>query len=216
MNNNEIFQELKNSILNFDPDKVKETVYKALEEGIKPSEIITKGLSPGVRTIGEKYEAGEYFLPQLVKAGDLMKMGVELVNEKMTAEEIASSVKGKIVLGTVKEDVHDIGKNIVGSMLEAAGFEVVDLGTEVPPQDFVNVAKRENADIIAASSLMSFTKNHQRDIVEYLESLEERDNYKVIVGGGAVDQTWADKIGADGYAEDAQKTVKLVEKLLKE
>jgi len=147
-------------------------------------------------------------------AGDAMMAAVNILKKNMTSEELSSTRKGQIVIGTVKGDVHNIGKNIVGIMLTAAGYNVIDLGIEVEPSKFVEEARRNNADIIAVSALMTFTARYMQMVTEYLEMEGARDKHKLIFGGGPLNEKWAKEMGADAYAADASKAVAVINQMM--
>ncbi|MEM4724352.1 MAG: corrinoid protein [Candidatus Hadarchaeum sp.] len=210
----EILKELREGVLNYDEERVKRAAKKALDNGIDPYVAITEGLTPAIREIGEKFERMEIFLPQLTIAAKAMEAGVAVLEPSLDKAQGQKVKQGKVVIGTVQGDIHSIGKNIVATMLKAAGFEVIDLGVDVAVDKFIEAAERANADIIAASALMSFTKVMQRDLVEYMKSVGARGKYKLMVGGGPVNEEWAREIGADGYAEDAIKAVKVAKELV--
>ncbi|MEM4187790.1 MAG: corrinoid protein [Candidatus Hadarchaeum sp.] len=210
----EILKELREGVLNYDEERVKRAAKQALDNGIDPYVAITEGLTPAIREIGEKFERMEIFLPQLTIAAKAMEAGVAVLEPALDKAQGQKVKQGKVVIGTVQGDIHSIGKNIVATMLKAAGFEVIDLGVDVAVDKFIEAAERANADIIAASALMSFTKVMQRDLVEYMKSVGARGKYKLMVGGGPVNEEWAREIGADGYAEDAIKAVKVAKELV--
>lgn len=214
MTKEEILKELREGILTYDEERVKRAAKKVLEDGIDPFVAIKEGLTPAINEIGEKFERMEIFLPHLTMAAKAMEAGVAVLEPALDKSQEKKMRQGKVVIGTVQGDIHSIGKNIVMMMLKAAGFEVVDLGVDISVDKFVEAAERENADIIAASALMSFTKVMQRDLVEYMRSVGVRDKYKLMVGGGPVNDEWAREIGADGYAEDAIKAVKVAKELV--
>lgn len=214
MTKEEIIKELREGILTYDEERVRKAAKKVLENGIDPFLAIKEGLTPAINEIGEKFERMEIFLPHLTMAAKAMEAGVAVLEPALDKSQEQKVRQGKVVIGTVQGDIHSIGKNIVMMMLKAAGFEVVDLGVDVAVDKFVEAAERENADIIAASALMSFTKVMQRDLVEYMKSVGAREKYKLMVGGGPVNEDWAREIGADGYAEDAIKAVKVAKELI--
>ncbi|MBC7219565.1 MAG: corrinoid protein, partial [Hadesarchaea archaeon] len=196
MTKEEIIKELREGILTYDEERVRKAAKKVLENGIDPFLAIKEGLTPAINEIGEKFERMEIFLPHLTMAAKAMEAGVAVLEPALDKSQEQKVRQGKVVIGTVQGDIHSIGKNIVMMMLKAAGFEVVDLGVDVAVDKFVEAAERENADIIAASALMSFTKVMQRDLVEYMKSVGAREKYKLMVGGGPVNEDWAREIGA--------------------
>ena len=214
MSKEEILRELREGILSYDEGRVKNAARRALEEGMDPFLAIKDGLTPAIREVGEKFERMEIFLPHLMMAAKAMEAGVEVLEPALDKSQGQKVRLGKVVIGTVQGDIHSIGKNIVAMMLKAAGFEVIDLGVDVAVDKFIEAAERANADIIAASALMSFTKVTQRDLVEYMKAVGARQKYKLMVGGGPVNEEWAREIGADAYAEDAVKAVKAAKALL--
>jgi len=217
VNREEILERIRRLMVEIRIDEVKEAVDEALRMGIKPLDIIDNALTPAIREIGDLFEKGEYFLPELIISADLFK---EIMDEKLkpllTAEGSAREVLGRVVIGTVKGDLHDIGKNIVATMLEIAGFEVYDLGVDVAPEEFVRKAKEVNADIVAMSALLTTTMMEMKNVIELLKREGLRDKVKVIVGGAPVTEEFARQIGADAYAEDAVKAVEVCKKLVGE
>ena len=209
-----VVKDLSQAIKNYDVDAAEKGARKALELKLDPFEVIVKGLTPAIEEVGQLFEAGTIFLPHLVMAGDAMMAAVNILKTKMTSEQLVSSRKGQIVIGTIKGDVHNIGKNIVGIMLTAAGYNVIDLGIEVEPSKFVAEAENNHADIIAVSALMTFTAQTMKTVTEYLEMEGVRNKYKVIFGGGPLNETWAKEMGADAYASDASKAVAVVNQLM--
>jgi corrinoid protein of di/trimethylamine methyltransferase len=201
-----IFEKLSEAVLNGDIDSIPALCEDALAAGVAPMTIIHEGMAPGARGAGEKFDCGEYFLPQLVMSGESMKAGLEVLLPHLTAEAQAEA-KGVIVIGSVEGDVHDIGKNIVGALLLANGFRVIDLGIDVPASDFVGKAAEESADIVAMGSYMSTTLPQMKAVIEALEEAGLRDRVKVMIGGAAVTQRFADEIGADSFGEDAPAAV---------
>jgi corrinoid protein of di/trimethylamine methyltransferase len=209
-----LMKELSQAIRNYDVDAAERGAHKALQLKLDPLEVIVKGLTPAIEEVGRLFEQGTVFLPHLVMAGDAMMAAVNVLKTEMTSEELISSRKGQIVIGTIKGDVHNIGKNIVGIMLTAAGYNVIDLGIEVEPSKFVEEAEKNHADIIAVSALMTFTAQHMKTVTEYLEMEGVRNKYKVILGGGPLNEKWAKEMGADAYASDASKAVAAVNQLM--
>ncbi len=207
-------QDLGQAIKNFDVEAAEKGAHKAIEMKMDAFEVIVKILTPAIKEVGERFESGEIFLPHLVMAGDAMMAAVNILKTGMSSDQLASSRKGQIVIGTVKGDVHNIGKNIVGIMLTAAGYNVIDLGIDVEPSKFVEEAARNQADIIAVSALMTFTARSMKVVSEYLEMEGVRDKYKLIFGGGPLNEAWAKEMGADAYASDANKAVAVVNGLM--
>ena len=194
----------------------KENAIQAIEKAIAnetSTEEILKHATRAIQLVGEKFTMMELFLSDMMHSAEVMKAVFKLLRPHLLQAE-AQVYKGTIVIGTVKGDIHDIGKNIVVAMLEGAGFKVYDIGVDVSPMTFVEKAEEVKADVIAASSLLSTTMPYQQDIIRFLDDLGTRSRYKVIVGGAPVTAEWARKIGADGYAENAMKAVEKVTHLL--
>ncbi|WP_371381293.1 B12-binding domain-containing protein [Sporomusa aerivorans] len=211
----EVFENLKQAILDGDEDLVVEYVQQVIAEKIDPVAAIQNGLIKGVEELGAKWKAGEAFLPDVMMGADALKAGLDML-EPIVAESGASGgdAKGKIVIGQVAGDIHDIGKNIVGAMMTAAGYKVYDIGIDQPAESFLAKAEEVGADIIAAGALLTTTMAAQKGIVDYLRSRNLREKYKVMVGGGPTSQAFADEIGADAWAETADEAVILCDKLI--
>ncbi len=205
---------LKQAVIDGDADAVASLTKKALDAGIDPVDILERGISDGAQTVGEQFENMEIFLTELMLSGEAMMAGLEVVLPKLKSEDVPQ--RGKVVVGTVRGDVHEIGKNIFKSLLVANGFEVSDLGVDVPTSMFIEEAKKINADIIALSALMTSTLGGQKDVIDFLEQTSDRDKYIIMVGGGPTNQVWADEIGADGFAETAPEDVRVATKLIEE
>jgi len=209
MNSREILQKIKDCIVNLDFEGALESVRKALESKISPTEIISESVVEGMNIVGEKFEKGEYFLSELIVAGEIGKEIVKLLNPYLRAEEVKLKKLGKVVIGTVRGDLHDIGKNIVAMMLETAGFEVIDLGTDVPPEKFVEAVKQYDANIVAMSALLTVTMPEMKIVIDKLKETGLRGKVKIIVGGAPVTEEYAKSIGADGYGETAVEGVRI-------
>jgi len=208
-------QEIVNAVLSFDEVRVTEAVKKALNQGQDPVKIVDE-LGTALRIVGKKFEDGEFFLMHLVAAAEPVQRVIKdvLEPEMMKKKEQRKSL-GKVVLGTVAGDIHDIGKNIVGSMLFAAGFEVYDIGKDIPPELFVAKAKEIDADIVGASALLSTSLPMQREIVKGIVAAGMRDRVKLIFGGAPVTEEWVKEIGGDGYADNAIEAVNVAKRLLR-
>jgi corrinoid protein of di/trimethylamine methyltransferase len=210
-----IFDEISEAIQSFEEEKVLNTVKKALSLGVDPSEIIEKGIAKGLRIVGDKYERGELFLMHLVAAAEPAQKAVkELLEPEIKKKAGERKSLGKVVIGTVQGDIHDIGKNIVAAMLFAAGFDVIDLGKDVPAEEFAKKAKEVGANIVGASALLSTTLPVQKEIIEALKAMGIRDKVKVIFGGAPCTPEWVEEIGGDGYAENAIEAVKVAKRLI--
>ena len=187
-------------------------VKKALDEGMAPKDILNDGFNKGMDIVGEKMQTGEMFIPEVLRSANAMKAAVDIIKPLLSVEEVTSS--GKVVIGTVKGDLHDIGKNLVKLMLESAGFEVVDLGVDVEPQVFVDSIRDNNADILALSALLTTTMNVMKETVDAIDEAGQRDKIKIIIGGAPVTQKFADEIGADGYASDGGAACKRLKEMM--
>ena len=215
MSQQAILEELANAVQAFDSDKVMETTMKALASSIDPGIIIEQGLAKGLRIVGKKFEDGELFLMHLVAAAEPAQKAIkELLEPEIKKRGEERKAPGKVVLGTVAGDIHDIGKNIVGAMLIAAGFDVHDIGKDVPTEQFVNKAKEVKADMIGASALLSTSLPMQHEIVKACETEGIRNKVKLIFGGAPVTEEWVREIGGDGYGENATEAVKVAKRLL--
>ena len=207
--NQPILERLVNSVVILDVENVKKETTAALQAQITANDILN-ALNSGMQQIGQKYEAGEYFLTELVFAGEVLKTGVELIKPHLV--ETQHKVKGKIVAGTVKGDLHDLGKNLFLMLAKAAGFEVEDLGIDVCSEDFVERTKRSSAHIVAMSALMSTTQVYMKDVIEALKKAAIRDSVRIIIGGGGITERFATEIGADAAVNDAVKGVRICQR----
>ena len=210
----EVIESLRKAVLDLDVDRVSAAAQEAVRLGIDPIEAIDEGLAKGVRTIGDRFAAGEAFLTELVMAGEAMKAGVEVLRPVILQRKLQRKSTGIVVIGTVRGDIHDIGKNIVAVMLEAAGFEVNDLGVDVTPENFLNKTKESKAQIVAMSALLTVTTPEQKNTVQLIEKAGIRKSVKVAIGGAAVTPEWAREIGAEGYSDNAVDAVELFKKLV--
>ncbi|MFP3896498.1 MAG: corrinoid protein [Anaerolineales bacterium] len=199
-------------ILKGQMEDVEEAVATALAEGTKAGELLDEAMIPAMAEVGRLFEANEYYVPEMLISARAMKAGLAILRPTLVEEDIEP--KGKVVLGTVKGDLHDIGKNLVSIMIEGAGFEIIDLGVDVSPEDFVQAAQENEADAIGLSALLTTTMPSMQDTVEALEEAGMRDKVKVVIGGAPVTQKYADEIGADGYGRDAAAAANLVQSLL--
>ncbi|HML33692.1 MULTISPECIES: B12-binding domain-containing protein [Sporomusa] len=211
----EIFENLRQAILDGDEELVAENVQKVIDDKLDPVAAIQNGLIKGIEELGIRWKAGEAFLPDVMMGADALKAGLDML-EPVVAESGATGgeAKGKIVLGQVAGDIHDIGKNIVGAMMTAAGYKVYDIGIDQPAESFLAKAEEVGADMIAAGALLTTTMAAQKAIVDYLRSQNVREKYTVMIGGGPTSQAFADEIGADAWAETADEAVTLCDKLI--
>ncbi|WP_440951472.1 methyltransferase cognate corrinoid protein [Methanococcoides sp. FTZ1] len=213
MTRDEILTKLSEAIVDNDEDAGLEAIEQGIKEGLSPVEMIEQGLSAGMLDVGEMFEDGEIFLPQVMMAASTMANLVEVVQKEIPEGEKAESA-GKIVLGTVEGDVHDIGKNIVKVLLQANGFEVYDVGRDAPLESFIEKAKEVDADIVASSALMTGTMQFQATLEEMLKDAGIRDRVKTMIGGAPCTDHWAAKIGTDAYAENASEAVTKARELM--
>lgn len=210
----ELFAAMKQSIIDGDEDAAAAVARQALAAGLDPLEAINRGYVAGMSYVGDQFSAGEMFLPDMMLAAEAMKAAIAVLEPEMQKRGTQRQMLGKVVLGTVKGDIHEIGKNLVATMLSASGFEVYDLGVDVPLEKFIEKAREVNADIIGLSALLTTTMTGQRTVIEMLDDLGLRSTVKVIVGGAPVTRSWAAEIGADGMSEDAMGAVALAKKLV--
>ena len=210
----EIFAQLTDSLVVGDPEETEALTKEALASGIEPLTIIREGLMPGMNIVGDKFSCGEYYLPDLIIAAEGMKKAMEILEPELRLRNQMADSLGTVLLGTVKGDIHEIGKSLVGTMLSANGFKVHDLGVNVPTDNFIQKVKEINPDIIGLSALLTTTMTVQHEIIQELVRAGVRKNVKVMVGGAPVTRSWAEEIGADGYAEDALGAVQLAKKLV--
>jgi len=204
---------LKKAVVNCDAEEAERVAKEALKAGLDPLEAIEKGLARGIRIVGKRFEMKKAFLPELMLAAVTMKAALSVL-EPALAKRKKSKNKGTVLLGTVEGDIHDIGKNIVGAMLRANGFEVHDIGVDVPPEKFVEKVKEVKPDIVGISALLTTTMPKMVEVIEALKKAGLRDKVKVLVGGAPVRKEWAQQIGADAYATDAVEAVRVSKKLL--
>ncbi len=201
---------IKDSVIEGEVDEVRDMVKRAVDEGQEAKRILNEALLPGISIVGDKFEEGEFFLPEMLIAAMAMKEGLKVLKPVLAQGDMKAG--GTVVMGTAKGDIHDVGKSIVGVMLEGAGFMVTDIGVDVGPDKFVEAAKENNADIIGVSALLTTTIMGMKDVIKAVK--EAGLKAKVMVGGASVTQEFADEIGADGYAPDAPSAVKRAKELV--
>jgi len=211
--NEDAKNKLKNAVIDGDADLLVKTVKGIIEEEA-PLTIIQEGMVPGLKKIGDMFEAQEIFLPEMLMAAEAFQAGMKLIEPKLLAAGQHVEKTGIVVFGTVLTDVHEIGKNIVITLMKTHGFEVYDLGANVSPTTFVDKAEEVNADIIAMSSLMTTTMTYQKDVIDYLKERGLREKYIVLVGGGPVNEEWAEQIEADGTSDSAAGAVEVAKRLI--
>lgn len=200
---NELFQAVAQSIIDGETEDAEALARQAVEQGIDPLQAINQGFVVGLDEVGEQFGCGEMFLPDLVQAAEAMKAAVAILEPEMTRLGAAREMLGKVVIGTVEGDIHDIGKTLVATMLSAAGFQVYDMGVNVPTMTLVEKVREVEADIVGVSALLTTTMTKQRDVIEALDDMGLRPQVKVMVGGPPVTEDWVNAIGADGYSKDA-------------
>ena len=205
------YSELYNAILTGNAKKAEEVTKIAITAKVDPTELVQKYMIPAMDEVGKRFECNEYFVPELLIAARAMKTSLELITPLLTAA--GAEPVGYVVIGTVQGDLHDIGKNLVASMLEGGGFKVVDLGVDVPPERFVEAAKEKDGTIIALSALLTTTMTMMKTVIQALDKAGIRKKTKVMIGGAPITQQYADEIGADGYSDNASTAVALARKL---
>jgi 5-methyltetrahydrofolate--homocysteine methyltransferase len=199
------FKELSQFVIDGNAPSAEAWTKKALAQKTPPADIINKGLMPGMAVVGARFKAGEYYLPEVIVSARAMKASVALVRPLLAAKDMPNS--GKVVIGTVQGDLHDIGKNLVGMMLEGAGFQVTDLGVDVPPEKFAQAVKDSGANVVGLSALLTTTMPMMKGTIDALQKAGVRKKVKVMVGGAPVTRDYAKQIGADGFAPDAASAV---------
>ena len=212
MSKEKLYEEAEQTILNHDKEKAEEVAKRGLAEGLDPVEFITKGFRKGITQIGDLFGKGEIFMPQLIEAANAMKIANKILTDALP--DSAREKRGKVVIGTVQGDIHDIGKFLVISLLQVNGFEIYDLGHDVELQKFIDKALEVEADIIGTSALLTTTMIGQKTLEEKLRKEGLKDRFKTMVGGAPVTQRWADRIGADAFGEDANDAVEKASRLV--
>ena len=210
----ERFESMAQSVIDGEVEDAERLARQAIEQGVDPLDAINQGFVVGVNHVGEEYAAGEMFLPDLVLAGEAMKAAVAVLEPEMQRRGTKRQMLGTVVIGTVDGDIHDIGKTLVATMLAASGFQVYDMGVDVPVQTFLEKARETSADVVGLSALLTTTMVKQKDVIEALEEAGLRPQIKVMVGGAPVTRTWAEEIGADGFSEDAIGAVTVAKELV--
>ncbi len=204
-----IYERLQTAMIAAETEELLVAIKDALQRSVDPLDIIENGLTPAMREIGERFRRYEIYLPEMMMAAEAWEQAMQILEPKISANVGEHRSVGQVVIGTVKGDVHSLGKNILATMLKTSGFEVLDLGIDVPASAFATKAEAVGADVIAVSALMTTTMPQQKSVIEHLEARGVRDKYHVLIGGGATTQEWADEIGADGYGETAADGVAL-------
>jgi len=212
MNKQEILKTFYDAVIEGDSEQAKELAKESIALNIAPLEAIEKGMSPAIQEVGERFGRSEMFLPEMVLSAEAMEAALEILEPHFEGDE--GSKKGKVLIGTVQGDIHDIGKNIVIALLKVNGYEVVDIGRDIASTEFVDKAIDMDVDVIGLSGLLTTSLPMMRDIIQMLEDDGVRDQYKVVIGGGPTSQDYADSIGADGYGETAYNAVELCNQLV--
>lgn len=207
----EILDDLKDSVIEMEVERATELTQKALDEDLGAKEILNQALIPAMDIVGEQYERGERYIPEMLLSAQAMKGAMEKL--RLLLAETGVEPCGKVIIGTVEGDLHDIGKTLVAMMLEGAGFQVSDFGTEVTAEQFIQAVREREADILGMSALLTTTMTRMPEVIEALKKNGLREKIKVMIGGAPVTQEYADKIGADGYAPDAASAVRLAKRL---
>ena len=205
--------ELYDAILTGNAKKAEEVTKAALDADVSPSKLLGEYMIPAMDEVGKRFECNEYFVPELLIAARAMKTALALLTPRLA--EIGAETAGRVVIGTVQGDLHDIGKNLVASMLEGGGFDVVDLGVDVPPEKFIEAAGERDGTILALSALLTTTMTMMKNVIDALETAGIRGKTKVMIGGAPITQQYADEIGADGYSDNASAAVSLARNLVK-
>lgn len=211
----ELFKAMEQAVIDGDPDECIRLAQQVIEKGIDPAEALEKGFGSGMEILGEQFENKEVFLPEIMFAEDAMKGAIETLKPVIEKTGGAAQKKGKVVIGTIQGDVHDIGKNIVALFMNVGGFDVIDLGKDVKVKDFIDTAVKEDTDIIAASALMTTTMIYMPELIKQLNERELRDRFKIMFGGAPVIEEWTKEIGADGYGLTAKEAVQAASSLVK-
>ncbi|MFO7952956.1 MAG: corrinoid protein [Bacillota bacterium] len=214
MDKNELLKQMKTAVLEGEIEDGENLARKALEAGLDPLECINEGFVSGINEVGELYEKEEMFLPELVAAAEVMKEALGVLEPEMQKSQQSREILGRVLIGSVAGDIHDIGKDIVASMLTASGFAVTNLGVDVPTATFIDQARELAPDILGLSALLTTTMPEQQKVIEALEKEGLKEKIKVMVGGAPVDRQWADTIKADGFAENAVEAVKVAKGLV--
>lgn len=209
----EFYSKLEQAVIDGESEDAEAFAKQALEAGLDPLACIDNGLTKGIQRVGELFSSGEYFLPELIMGADAMKSALEILEPALLSSQ-HREVVGRVVLGTVQGDLHEIGKTLVGTMLTANGFDVIDIGVDKSADEFIAAVKENNADIVGASALLTTTMLQQKALIQALEGAGLRDQVKVMVGGAPVTDSYAKEIGADGYAEDAISAVDMAMRLI--
>ena len=210
----EIYSKLRDAIIGLDDQHSKNVVKQGIEEGVSPLDMINHGIRFALDVLGERFSAGDLFLPELVLAAKAADAAVEILEPELLKQGTSENILGRVLIATVKDDIHDIGKNIVALLMKAAGFEVIDIGVNRSAEDILSAAKDHEVDVIGLSALLTTTIPQMQVFIELLQESGLRDKFKVIVGGAPVTEDFAVQIGADGYGADATRAVEVIKKII--
>ena len=215
MSTDELYQTMSQSVIDGEPEQAEELAREAVSLDLDPLDVIDHGYTHGMNVLGDRFARGEVFLPHLVMGGEAMKAAIAVLEPELARRQQQRQVLGKVVIGTVAGDIHEIGKSLVATMLSVNGFQVFDLGVDVPVSTFVEKVREVGADIVGLSALLTTTMLNQGKVIESFQEAGLREKVKIIVGGAPVSQSWAEQIGADGYAENAIGAVALAKELMR-
>ncbi len=215
MNKEELFAKMAASVIEGKMEEAEKLAREAVKSSLNLTEVIEKGFVPGINKAGDLWEKGEYFLPELITSAECIKRAMAVLQPEVEKAGKSHETKGRVVIGTVEGDIHDIGKNLVSSMLQANGFEVYDLGADVRLELFIDTAASKKADFICLSALLTTTMVNQKKLIDLLKEKKLRDKFRVVVGGAPVTRKWAQDIGADGFGDNAVAAVRLLNDLRK-
>lgn len=204
-----ILDNLAQAVITGKEDLARDNARAVIDNNIDPLEALEQGISKGMLTVGEKFESGESYLPELIMAADIFNVAMEILKPAIEANQADIKKSGTVLLATVKGDVHNLGKNIVATVMETNGFEVIDIGVDQPTLDIIDAAQNNRVDVIGLSAVMTTTMPYQKELIDTLQEMDMREQFIVLVGGGPVNQQWADEIGADGYGETAMDAVSI-------
>ena len=214
MGEKDIFKRLADAVIDGVQEDIRDIAKEAIEAQIDPLDAVEQGLSEGMKVVGNRFESGEIFLPEMLIAADTFNAAMDVLKPVIESQNKEIKKAGKVMIGTVKGDVHSIGKNIVATVLETNGFEIVDVGVDQQSLSIIEEAEKEGADVIALSALMTTSMPGQKEVIEVLNEMGLRKKFYVIVGGGPVNAEWAEEIGADGYGETAFHAVEVIKRLI--
>lgn len=210
----ELYRQITEAVISGDEETAIKLTQEGVAQGLDPIEIINRGYQPGLDIIGQEYETGVCFVPELITAGNIMQAAMVILEDELNQRSESRQTLGKVVLGTVAGDIHSIGKDLVGTMLSLNGFEVIDLGANVPTPEFIEKVREVKEPILGLSALITTTMQVQQEIIKALEDLGIREQVKVVIGGAPTSQDWADQIGADGYAAHATRAVTVCKQMV--